>query len=396
MKKLIFTAMLFFTITAWSQNKGIEFLNDTVLDRVLAQAKAENKLVFIDCYAVWCGPCKFMANNIFIDEAVGKFHNSNFINLKYDMEKPYGIKIKQKYQVKGYPTYLYLDTNGEVIHRGIGSTSDAAEFLEISKNATNGDKNFKSVVRKLNQGDRTAATIKEYLTLNYRAVNTDSLINDNFNLSTYDEKFSKETWELYQEHLNNPESKAFQFFISKISEYKEKFGNKAVNDKLWDSFSAIYRSMPDKYESLKDIDKDLFLSHQRFVKFSTANSKFLKDKTDIALWNDFLASATDYISNNEVKPMQLNTIAWTIYENYKTFKDKNALKKASEWSKRSITEEPENPALLDTYAHIQFDRGDKKNAVFYQERAIRIAKDKKSNDVAEMEDTLKKFQGKKK
>lgn len=388
--------MLFASFTAWAQNKGIEFLNDTVLDRVLSKAKAENKLVFIDCYAVWCGPCKFMANNIFTDEEVGKFHNSHFINLKYDMEKPYGIKIKQKYQVKGYPTYLYLDTNGEVLHRGIGSTSDAAGFLEISKNATNGDKNFKSVVRKLNQGDRTAATIKEYLTLNYRAANTDSLLNDHFRLTSYDEKFSPETWELYREHLNNPENPAFQFFISKINQYKEKFGNKTVTDKLWDSFSAIYRSTPDKYESLKAIDSDLFAAHQRFVKFSTANSKFLKDKTDIALWNDFLASATDYVGNNEVKPSQLNTISWTIYENYKTFKDKNALKKASEWSKRSLTEEPENPAFMDTFAHIQYDRGDKKNAIFYQERAIRIARDKNSSDVAEMDETLKKFQGRKK
>lgn len=396
MKKLIFSVLLITSFTAMAQNKGIEFLNDTVLDRVLSKAKAENKLVFIDCYAVWCGPCKFMANNIFIDETVGKFHNSNFINLKYDMEKPYGMKIKQKYQVKGYPTYLYLDTNGEVIHRGIGSTPDAAAFLEISKTATNGDKNFRSVVKKLNQGDRTAATLKEYLTLNYRAANTDSLLNDHFRLTSYDEKFSPETWELYKEHLNNPDNQAFQFFISKINTYKEKFGNKAVNDKLWDSFTAIYRATPDKYEALKEIDNDLFVSHKRFVKFSVSNSKYLKDKTDIALWKEFIATATDYLSNNEVKPSQLNTIAWTIFENYKTFKDKAALKLASEWSKRSMTEEPENPAYMDTFAHIQYDRGDKKNAIFYQERAIRTARDKKSEDVAEMEESLKKFQGKKK
>jgi hypothetical protein len=51
---------------------------------------------------------------------------------------------------------------------------------------------------------------------------------------------------------------------------------------------------------------------------------------------------------------------------------------------------------MDTFAHIQYDRGDKKNAIFYQERAIRTARDKKSEDVAEMEESLKKFQGKKK
>jgi tetratricopeptide (TPR) repeat protein len=177
--------------------------------------------------------------------------------------------------------------------------------------------------------------------------------------------------------------------------YVEKFGKKAVEDKLLESFSAIYRSTPEKYESLKTVDSVLFVMHKRMVRFSTANSKFLKDKTDRDNWNEMLQSAADYIQHNDVKANQLNSIAWTICENYKIFKDKAALKKALEWSKSSLADEPENPSFIDTYAHLLAEKGDKKNAIIYQERAIRIAKDTKSTDVKELEDALKKFQGKK-
>lgn len=383
------------SLVTFSQSSGITFYNDTVFGNVLQKAKVENKLIFIDCYAVWCGPCKFMSNNIFIDEEVGKFHNANFINLKYDMEQPYGIIIKKKYQVKGYPTYLYLDSNGEVIHRGIGSTPDAETFLELSRTATNSDKNFRAICQKINQGDRTALTISEYLNLNYRAANTDSLINDHFNLTGYNEKFSPETWKLFQEHLNNPESPAFDFFLKNRQKYVDKFGKKTVDDKLMESFSAVYRSSPEKYEQLKSVDSILFKTHKRMVRFSMANSKFLKDKTDRENWKEMIESASDFIQNSEVKPNQLNSVAWTICENYKTFKDKTALKKALDWSKSCLADEPENPSFIDTYAHLLFEKGDKKNAVIYQERAIRIARDQKSPDLKELEEGLKKFQGKK-
>ena len=82
MKKLIsILALVAFAFTASAQ--GIIFEENQDLTTALAKAKAENKLVFIDAYAEWCGPCKMMARDIFPQKEVGDFFNANFINLNW-------------------------------------------------------------------------------------------------------------------------------------------------------------------------------------------------------------------------------------------------------------------------------------------------------------------------
>lgn len=108
------TLLLFLPVFAGSQ--GIQFFEGSWKD-ALAKAKAEDKLVFVDSYTTWCGPCIRMAKNVFTQEAVGKFFNENFINIKLDMEKDDGISFGHKYPVKAYPTLHFLDGDGKVIKK---------------------------------------------------------------------------------------------------------------------------------------------------------------------------------------------------------------------------------------------------------------------------------------
>jgi thiol:disulfide interchange protein len=102
--------------------------------QALEKAKTENKLLFVDAYAVWCGPCRWMANNVFPDEQVSAYFNENFINYKMDMEKGEGVKIANNYKVTAYPTFLFMDGDGNVKHRVLGAQS-AEEFLGSGKTA---------------------------------------------------------------------------------------------------------------------------------------------------------------------------------------------------------------------------------------------------------------------
>lgn len=393
-KKLIIIALILGLVSG-VQAKGIQFLNDTVFENVLKLAKQQQKMIFIDCYAVWCGPCKYMDREIFPDEAVGEFHNKNFINLKYDMEKPYGIRIKDKYQVKGYPTFLYLDPNGELVHRGIGSTRDAASFIEIGKAALSGDKSFRAISEKVRKGDRTASTLLEYLNLNFRAPETEKLITEHFSLISDEEKFSKESWGLVNEHLNNVESVPYRFFLQHRDRYAELYGAKVVEDKLYNTFSIVYRADPEAYQKLKNIDAALFERNRIEMAYRGANSSFIRDKSNVKLWNEMIAGAEVFIAQGNPNASQLNSIAWNIYENHEAFKDKNALKKAEVWAKKALALEPGNPAINDTYAHILFALGNKKGAVAQQQKAVALAKAAGSQAVAQMEANLKKFSGKK-
>lgn len=112
---------------------GIVF-TDAPFAEVLAKAKQEGKLVFIDCYTSWCGPCRAMANNVFPLSEVGDFYNDNFICAKIDMEKGEGPALREKYAVQAFPTLLYLDGDGNLVEKAVGY-KQAGPLIEAGKKA---------------------------------------------------------------------------------------------------------------------------------------------------------------------------------------------------------------------------------------------------------------------
>jgi thiol:disulfide interchange protein len=113
---------------------SINFFQGTWKETV-EEAKKQKKLIFVDAYAVWCGPCKWMDANAFTDADAGKFYNKNFINYKFDMEKGEGVQFAMKYRVTAYPTLLYINPNNEeVIYRVMGA-KNAAQLISEGENA---------------------------------------------------------------------------------------------------------------------------------------------------------------------------------------------------------------------------------------------------------------------
>lgn len=111
---------------------GIQF-EDVSFKEALDRAKSEDKLIFIDAYADWCKPCKWMESNTFSDKEVGEAFNKNFINLKIDMEKGEGPDIARKYQVRAYPTMLLINGEGEVIKRILGAKKKDDFLKEVKE-----------------------------------------------------------------------------------------------------------------------------------------------------------------------------------------------------------------------------------------------------------------------
>ncbi|WP_370478529.1 thioredoxin family protein [Tamlana flava] len=129
-KKKVFLVLLVLPFLGFSQ--GIEF-DHISLDEALSKAKNENKLVFIDFYTVWCGPCKKMAKTVFPLPEVGEVYNKSFVSLKLDAEKE-GEAVAKQYNVTGYPTLMYLDTDGNVLLRDT-AFNPTDEFIASAQKA---------------------------------------------------------------------------------------------------------------------------------------------------------------------------------------------------------------------------------------------------------------------
>lgn len=99
------------------------------LAAALEKAKKENKPVFVDVFAVWCGPCKRMAATAFVEPKVAEFYNKHFINVKVDGEKNDGPGVMSQYGITAYPTLLYFQPDGTLAKQVVGG-QDAAQLMK--------------------------------------------------------------------------------------------------------------------------------------------------------------------------------------------------------------------------------------------------------------------------
>lgn len=124
-----------------SQNK-IHFA-DITIKAATQRANIENKNIFVDTYAPWCGPCKIMDIH-FQDKEVVNYFNRNFINVKIDTDTPYGKKVSAKYQIAFLPTILILTKDGQTRFK-VDKLINKDELLSLAKLAIEGPKNPRSV-----------------------------------------------------------------------------------------------------------------------------------------------------------------------------------------------------------------------------------------------------------
>ncbi len=96
--------------------QGVEF-RDLTFRQALEQAQKEGKLVFMDCYTSWCGPCKMMKPVL---EELKKKMRNKIIILKIDIDK--NISLSSEYRIQSVPT-LVLWKQGEIIWRQSGALS---------------------------------------------------------------------------------------------------------------------------------------------------------------------------------------------------------------------------------------------------------------------------------
>jgi thioredoxin-related protein len=211
-----------------AQEEGIQFESKLSWKEIQAKAKSEHKMIFMDCYATWCGPCKWMAKNVFSQKEVGAYFNSHFVCVAVQLDMTASDsqhvkdwysdadEIKQAYNIQDYPTYLFFATEGKAVHRFIGTTEDGASFIAKASEALDPSKQYYTKMSLWEQHKADTGFLwSTYMTAKENGDNDQASAIAAVYLETQTNLFSKRNLLLTVRsgQLRSSQSKWFQFFL---------------------------------------------------------------------------------------------------------------------------------------------------------------------------------------
>ncbi|MEM9920809.1 MAG: thioredoxin family protein [Bacteroidota bacterium] len=361
---------LLLVINLEAQDAGIAFSN-TDWEKTLELAKEQKKLIFVDAYTTWCGPCKWMAANVFPQEEVGKLFNESFINVKIDMEKGEGILFAKAYDVYAYPTYLVINTRGDMVHQGLGRLT-TEEFIDFGEAATDPDRQVGTLMSMYEEGERDPEFLRKFALALSEIRNKDaSEVASQYMATQKDWKTEENMDFVLNTAPGDMDSELYKFVKSNREAYYQS-GNKSQANYLLSS--GIRRQL---YKE-KDFDKQRVAAIYKEV-FGADGAKMgddfwlqhLSRKAKEPQHVDaYLTAAVEFMDTYKIKDwQQLNSIAWRFYE---LTDDQKMLLKAKSWSEQSVKIKP-SYYNHDTLASICFKLQEKELAAKHARLAIEFA-----------------------
>jgi thioredoxin-related protein len=361
---LILAACLFVTQAVFAQT-GMVFFHGS-WDEAVSKAKEENKLLFVDAYTAWCGPCKRMSSDVFPTANVGAFYNANFVNYKLDMEKGDGPKVARDFAVKAYPTYLFVDGNGKLSHRGLGYLPEP-EFLQLGREALDPSKNLGTAAAQ-------AADSKDPKVLQAFAEKSLTL-GDNSHIAPAEKFLATQTdWSkpeimtfIYR-MTTSANTSLFKHIVQHRADFEKLLGEKEyvhfvdghINDLL---------SSTQELGTIAELDSILLWTYPqdatRLSKFH--RTTWARQRGDR---EGYSKAAVEYFSNYKASADELVGAVWTVYE---SIENPETLKFATKWAKKAVKMDKAYYSL-EALARIYHKQGNNKKALKAARKAIAIAK----------------------
>lgn len=352
--------------------QGIEFFQGTWA-QTLEEAKAENKLIFVDAYAVWCGPCKKMTKNVFPQKQVGEYYNAHFINVKLDMERGEGLKFKKKYPVRAFPTFFYISPAGEIV-LSVTGYRQPNDFVEVGRKAIERYDPSAELAIKYEKGERSPEVVLAYIG-GLNKAGKSSLAVANEYLRSQENLATQENLAIIFEATTEADSRIFDYLIkyrneinklktkpivdAKIAAACQKTTEKAfefeIQDLLMEAQSKMRQHLPSA--------APMFAHHSNIQYASLIKDEKL-----------FSKSSKSYLTgNNKNDPQKLNEIANLVIDH---FNQNPALLSYAEKLAKKATNIESNSGNYLTHARILHLQGKSSKALEMVDMIIKMATDK--------------------
>lgn len=210
--------------------QGIPFMQAS-WDEVVQKAKKEKKLIFVDAYASWCGPCKRMDQLTFTHQAVTKFFSNRFISFKIDMEKGEGPQLNSLFKVTAFPTLLFITPEEEIVHK-ITGFQEANKLMDQAEIALEKYNPAKELEDSYKNGNRDEDFILEYVkTLDSAGKPTKDIVNSYFKGKQLTDISGKEAQILFY-GLQESDSRYFEALTDYLPLLKTFISESKVEEKI--------------------------------------------------------------------------------------------------------------------------------------------------------------------
>ncbi len=366
---------LLVVLALWGQclllaQDGIHFQNSNWTE-VLDKAATENKLIFVDAFTTWCGPCKQMVKEVFPKKEVADFYNKSFINYTIDMEKGEGPKLAQTYKVALYPTLLFIASDGSLVHRAAGF-HNAEQLIELGNAAMDPSRQLSKMEERFDKGDRDPDFLKQYIELRAATFDGSHVPVAEAYMETQKSWNTPDNRSFIFKYMGGIDSKLFEHLVQNRVDYIQQFGEDAIKEKVREIvFSEISkRSTGDNLLPISEV-KALYQKaypSKAGQLVSEYKMSYYRSQGDR---KNFAKAAIKYYKKYPSKnAIELNEIAWTFYS---VINKKKYLKKALKWAQKSTQIEPAY-YNHDTLAALYYKLGKKEKAMSAVEKAIELAK----------------------
>lgn len=404
-----FLILLCFPISASAQ-QGIKFLENTTWENVVALAKQQNKMIFVDCYASWCVPCKVIDQAVFKTEVAGDYFNQNFINYKVQMDTaktdglekiehyPDAKKLKALAEVVNYPTYAFFSSNGEMMHRFVGGTQDPEEFIKMAAAAHDPDRQFYTLKQQLENSSNPDRGLLKRAAMAYQR-NADykndfddksrTLASEYIRKSSAAELLTKENIDFMRRFTSSTSHNGFAFFLDHSREIDSASGKGMSFDLIE---RCIFHSLIDpelqaeKVPNWNHLDKSLRAKYPDYTDLLVRKAK-ISYYSKIEDWPAYIQVVNQMVNLKTMDGVETDLSNYA-FEVYRHTSEKACLKEALKWSERSLTKSRVTEELLIIHASILYALGAQKDAVSCLTRAEAMASEPQMKGY--IHDTLKK------